>query len=1141
MLTDFNRYNKNEKYNDVFNAKEIYIILYNKNELDLFFKRIDLKDFKLSDYIINNDRITYPIYLFINLKTMRVLYSEIGSMRQYQDITQYSTFDGVWNKLLTIKDLTLIDNIVKHKNVNVNPDYKPKEKPKRLIENIINENHFNDNDEILNYSKNKNIPLPSIKIDNIVYIKPNYLELLKKLQNKYDVFISTSTLKYINDNLNKKYKVLHKFKYDENIDSPWWSMIGLNENDKNEIWVYDELLIYQPQYDSKEKPKRLLENKLNEGYFFDTNSEILNYSKKYDILEPNFKIGDIVFVKNNYIELLKKLELYNNINIDKISLQFIKNNTHKKFKILEKYKSNKNSSWMSKIDIYDRNEIWVFDDILYNHPQYDSKQKPKRILENNIVDNQEIYLNESNGKYSHRSIVIEINNLEELSILQKFLKQKEYLFNVPRTDIIFPNYIFIENFKKYDNDDNDLKLHLSYLSNSPSYEKLLHYIDYNQKVFKIKDLQNIHYIISTGYDMPLYLPKEKPKRILESNQYKYSSVVFKINNDKENEIAQKTLFENGFHWMSNKNIRTFYNHNYPIYLFAEANYKLLTFGYGMSSILNYIKDCNGSGDNICESIFDYDKTKYVIDLLKYGNIPIYHSKEKPKRILESFQNLSNKYNYNCIVIKINNINEYNHIYNILKLNNIDVSDIEYNLPNYIEDGYISYIRIYDNGGTLKSSGNMMINLEEYSKDAGFIYNKIYDAKNIKDQSILNILNYGDDIPNYKPKQKLERTFESNKFKYSAVVFKVKNEEENEIAQNNLIKFNFKWEYPFSIRKFKSSYYPVYIFAEIIRDKLILNYINEYDDDSEILNYIKSCNDMDENICEHIFNYDDTMFVNDILINGHYRPNYRPKERFKRTFESYNNYNIEHIKKLLNNSPFDVIYYRHHNNTEYCDKFNEILKKYPFFDKGYDGDIEYDDMFGKNYFFTLKNIENWEQFKIYQSEQGNDEIFNDYPNIKFSDMIVNPNHLDKVLSNLTGKLPNYQSKEKPKRLIESNKNELIKEMWQFIRNDYDMDLITNRYNTIKPKYKIGDEIRFKKNALEIHISQTKSIYQLENHQKLFITQGIINNSLFTIKGFAYWKHTNLWLIQIDEYNFISVDACINKEPDYTSSKKIKREL
>ena len=144
MILDFNKYNKNEKYNDIFNAKEIYIILYNKSELDLFLKEVDLNHFKKPSYIIDNDIIIYPLYLFINIDTLVVTYANTTHMEEYNDITKSDIFDYVWNKKLTISDIPKIKNIIKYRCVNCNPEYNSKEKPKRILENKINEGYFFD-------------------------------------------------------------------------------------------------------------------------------------------------------------------------------------------------------------------------------------------------------------------------------------------------------------------------------------------------------------------------------------------------------------------------------------------------------------------------------------------------------------------------------------------------------------------------------------------------------------------------------------------------------------------------------------------------------------------------------------------------------------------------------------------------------------------------------------------------------------------------------------------------------------------------------------------------------------------------------------------------------------------------------------
>jgi len=248
--------------------------------------------------------------------------------------------------------------------------------------------------------------------------------------------------------------------------------------------------------------------------------------------------------------------------------------------------------------------------------------------------------------------------------------------------------------------------------------------------------------------------------------------------------------------------------------------------------------------------------------------------------------------YICFNIMIFNVLELNEFIDFLKKLKIDLQYLKtrYEYP-FCFTFFTQKIEHY-RPLTLYNSddGEHLINGDFAQSTNGIEQYLISPIFNLND-----FINYINNMkPNYTPKKNLERTLESLNTKYTSVVFKVNNEQENRVTQRNIIKYGCTWgvslRHSEGIRDFSPNEYPIYIFAEIFINEI--QYMTDNDiktsGNDNIIQYIKTCNEEGENIIEKIFDYNDSYYINYIVRYGTYKPDYRPKERPKRLLESYNN-------------------------------------------------------------------------------------------------------------------------------------------------------------------------------------------------------------------------------------------------------------
>ena len=157
-----------------------------------------------------------------------------------------------------------------------------------------------------------------------------------------------------------------------------------------------------------------------------------------------------------------------------------------------------------------------------------------------------------------------------------------------------------------------------------------------------------------------------------------------------------------------------------------AGYTVLSFSKDRDKIIkilkypqNYIKFLNGEPD------YNYGK-KDISDTLY---------RRRLDTLNESFENLSEFYDYNCIVIKVSDHKDLDRVLKFIKNENIlDHFTISDTLLYFLNKNIECYIRLYHDPRISKKriivSGNMMSRLHEFSTSANFIFEKIFDISDL---------------------------------------------------------------------------------------------------------------------------------------------------------------------------------------------------------------------------------------------------------------------------------------------------------------------------------------------------------------------------------------------------------------------------
>jgi len=122
----------NEDKNSVEEADEIMILINNLDEMNLLYTAIKPLGYKMiNGFFSLIEFAESPIDIFINLKTGKISQTTLNDKirKKFKNI---SSLNGVWENELTIKDLTLIIQILKIGKIKFEPSYKPKKFNKNI-------------------------------------------------------------------------------------------------------------------------------------------------------------------------------------------------------------------------------------------------------------------------------------------------------------------------------------------------------------------------------------------------------------------------------------------------------------------------------------------------------------------------------------------------------------------------------------------------------------------------------------------------------------------------------------------------------------------------------------------------------------------------------------------------------------------------------------------------------------------------------------------------------------------------------------------------------------------------------------------------------------------------------------------------
>ena len=237
-------------------------------------------------------------------------------------------------------------------------------------------------------------------------------------------------------------------------------------------------------------------------------------------------------------------------------------------------------------------------------------------------------------------------------------------------------------------------------------------------------------------------------------------------------------------------------------------------------------------------------------------------------------------------------------------------------------------------------------------------------------------------------------------------------------------------------------------------------------------------------------------------------------------------------------PFSVISIECNNNEQLIKVQQELLKNGIEWLSG-DRELLYTNLNRTIYSIDLRN-----KTMVYSSNPQYNLIDIKDHHKSHEDKIYNYYELDKVLSIIKHGLiiPNYKSN-KNIRTFESYDNfELIEENWVFASDNDRLNSIIIKHNS-EPKFKIGDEVVLKHDALEIHKKDINDYYILYNETIEWISDNVKSESLNKIRRMAYSPVIKLWLLFLNrEPNvWVSENSVHLESPNYKPKKKIIRSL
>jgi hypothetical protein len=294
----------------------------------------------------------------------------------------------------------------------------------------------------------------------------------------------------------------------------------------------------------------MMSNKLNEGWnFFDNNDKLTN--SKWDL--PGFKIGDMVYIKNNAIETHQNNIPYREGN--KIN-DFLLNAKpyDESYEIVEIAYNDDFDNWLIRITINNQEHYLSNKIFIKSKPNYKPKNI-KRIIES-IENNDELPVYIKSEDFH-----IIKDKMDEIGYKPKFDDQNDYQHTIRNNTHIAVFINFIKN--EYDFVGTSLTIY--------DVERIISDSDNQKKVYDY--YENTEYInncirYKTTKPLPNYKPK-KIRRIIESEKmYPYRFKTEQEFLDKFGENWKETI---QYEWCTGGGMDHLYDTDYPFYIERDGD------------------------------------------------------------------------------------------------------------------------------------------------------------------------------------------------------------------------------------------------------------------------------------------------------------------------------------------------------------------------------------------------------------------------------------------------------------------------------------------------------------------------------------------------------------------------------------------
>jgi len=144
-----------EKNNNKEDASEFLVVINNKTDLDRILNLATSYYYDMTNSLRNNNY--FPIHVYFNFKTKIITHlgNELISLKYSDSLNKYDEFDGVWDKVLSINDFRLIDDILKNSEIKFTPTYTKREILKESINYKYSKIavHLKTNEEVIKFQE----------------------------------------------------------------------------------------------------------------------------------------------------------------------------------------------------------------------------------------------------------------------------------------------------------------------------------------------------------------------------------------------------------------------------------------------------------------------------------------------------------------------------------------------------------------------------------------------------------------------------------------------------------------------------------------------------------------------------------------------------------------------------------------------------------------------------------------------------------------------------------------------------------------------------------------------------------------------------------------------------------------------------